>query len=387
MSFIIIWDTCASPEYYADLHNSLALPAYFRVRYEYTKKRFDHESLQVIESFIKNNNSIINIVIFYGEVSGYEKGAGLPPANKLIEKVVPYRLGRIVGATCLENTKNDLDSKIVYDIELLGYPNTHKFEELRYKFTEVVGENLPFKYWHTFVDSADLWNALSTDGEVGNRDNWRSVVELLQGTQFKDDSFWALDIPHSTNKRTTGFQVIRSKNSLSSTVLCICDESDVYFDIEYISPRYKANSGSKARSIKVVKTDNIKTNKNEISLRPYSKHDIHLRGISDTYFKGELAAVDFHTITEVDDFPIGPNFRIDVSIHKNWFKLLFGVLSGMISIAGIAVVSKIPIYVENAEKMKVLDFCSVGIVSGGIAVSSLLFLISGYLLRKEFKLK
>lgn len=387
MSFIIIWDTCASPEYYADLHNTLALPPYSRVRYEYTKKRFDHESRKVFEKFIDLNKKSIEVVIFYGEVSGYEKGSGPPSADKKVEKIVPYRLGRVVGATCLKNAKNDLDSKIVYDIELLGYPNTHKFEELFYKFDTCVGENLPFKYWHTFVNSTELLAALKTNGEVGKRDNWRSVVESLQDTQFKNDSFWALDIPRATNDKSTGFKVICSEHSLSSTILSICDENDVYFDIEYISPKYKANSGLNARSIKVVKTDNIKTNKDEIPLRPYSKHDIHLRGTSDTYFKGELASVDFNTITEEDDFPIGPNFRIQVSIKKNWLKLVFGVLFGMVSIAGIAVVSKIPIYVESAEKVKQLDFLNIGVVSGGIALSSLLFLISGYLLRKEFKLK
>lgn len=389
MSFIVIWDTCTSPEYYADLHNVLALPEGYIVRYEYTKKRFDCGSCQEFEKLLNEKISSIDVVLFYGEVDNYEKGGKSPEKGDRVSKIVPFRRGKVIAATCLVKDGNDQESKIVYDIELLGYPSPACFEQLKWKFTEYTKNRVPFSYWHTYINDDDLENALLNEKNSNSNHNWRSIVDKLNECQFKNDSFWHINIASATKNDAVKFSKEKSNDSLFSTTLIIKDEQDIYFSVEYINPKYDSSIKLAPRSILVTSTDNIKIGKSEIPLRPYSKHNLHLRGISDTYIKGEIASIELntHTPAPIDNYPVGPNFTINTSIHKGKCKLITGVLLGIISIPGLALSSKLSIYREVSNGVKEFNTTNIFYIIIGMVLSSLLFLISGYLLRKEFKLK
>lgn len=116
MSFVVIWDTCTKPAYYADLHKVMALPEGMVVRYDYRKKYFDPMSLDCFVRLSKNEIAEVSVILFYGEVDGYSKGSGDQPSGSVASHHVPFRLGTVIRAVISSGSDDANNDKVVYDI-------------------------------------------------------------------------------------------------------------------------------------------------------------------------------------------------------------------------------------------------------------------------------
>lgn len=394
MGFIVVWDTCTRPAYYADLHKVLASPAGLTVRYDYKRKRFDQKSGQIIADLAtiehRSSSAVIDVVIFYGEVADYTKGAEDPSGDSVVSEMVPYRLGQIVSSRVLTGSDDSQNDKLVYDIELQGYPDVVEFGRRAAHFREQVGNRRPFGVWHTYFEDDDLRTALIPKTQEESRQNWGRVVEKLQKLQFDDDSFWCLEGPYDADQQPleTNVRIVTYPSGLTKSILTVEDQKDILFSVFNTEPVSEATAKRKPRTIRVSAAGAVTVDRTGIGLRPYSIDQLHVRGTSSSYWKGDLGSLQLKT--EADDtesaFPVGPHLELTFEISRKKIRVMWGLASGIAAVVGFTVLTKIQIF-GDVVKPKELQGWNLAVMLGVAGLSSLLLVLSAILLRRDIKFK
>lgn len=195
MPALVVFDTCTRSQYYADVHQLLALPAGAILRYDYQEKYFSPEAFAYLRE-LKESECPVDIILFYGQFSDYAKGAVDPkgqlldPANSVL---IPTRYARLCNVAVEERIGGDGGSRTViyFHMELSGFPDPDS-PAIR-PLLDMLAEKkeLPFEKWVTLApEGADL-SAFRQDG-VGL---WGKVVDRLADapSQFHGDVFWRID--------------------------------------------------------------------------------------------------------------------------------------------------------------------------------------------------
>jgi hypothetical protein len=195
MPVLVVFDTCTRPQYYADVHQLLALPAGAILRYDYQEKYFSPEAFAYMRQ-LKESDCPVEVVLFYGQFADYAKGCEDPkgrvldPANSVL---IPTRFARLRNVAFEERVGGDGQSRslVYFHMELAGFPNPDSpairplLDMLAHK------RELPFEKWVTIApDDTDL-TAFRQDGT----EFWGKVVDRLATppSQFHGDVFWRID--------------------------------------------------------------------------------------------------------------------------------------------------------------------------------------------------
>jgi hypothetical protein len=384
MSFVIIWDTCTKPEYYKDLHDVLAAPEEMIIRYDYSSKYFDSKSRYLFQQLKEKKIKKIDVLHCYGEQKGFSKNTPAPNSNDEVDVFIPFRLSEVISCDEIENEDDPTDSKMVYDCKLKKYPDPKVLENLKWKLDQIFTGNIPFKYFHTYVETPGMLNDFTPSDIKKSNNNWYKIVTKLLDTQFREDTFWRIEFSSLKIKgEIPKFEKFDKDLNITNNALSLKDDEDVFFKIIY---KNSSHGEKKKRLLNVNSTDNIVCNRSSVKFRPYSVIDFHFRGSTSQYLKSELASIDLFTEEESDDddnYPIGPNLRIHVKITKSKTKLFWGTVIGALSLATFTISAKLPL----VDKAKDIDLCSVFFAGSLLIASSIGVLWSGFLLRKEFKLK
>ncbi len=391
MSFVVIWDTCTIPEYYTDLHKVMALPEGMLVRYDYKKKYFDSKSLSVFIKLYNGEISEIEVIHFYGEVDNYVKGSGNPPRDTIVDHHVPFRVGKVIRCNIFPGAGDEEDDKVVYDIKIGKFPNVYKYSRLRNQMEPAFREGSPFLKWHTYIEEESIRSGFLTNNASLSLNNWERAVELLQKRQFEKDSFWNIEGPFDKYGNSISGRISHKENhnSLIDSVIKINDEEDLFFIINNRDPLVDDNSFDKPREIKMTATGGVIVDKTSIPLRPYSSVSIQIRGITTSYWKGDIGGLELDTICSDSGAvpPIGPHIQLSFIVNKEMWKIYLGLLFGVLSAIGFVIVSKLALYEKIASGSQVFDFNIFFSVIGLTVISSILLVLASVLLRKEIKFR
>ncbi|ALA26682.1 hypothetical protein [Piscirickettsia salmonis] len=411
MSFVIIWDTCTKPDYYQDLHNVLASPKETIVRYEYKTYLFDKKSKLEFEKLSKNIVSSIDIIIVYGEQT--DESSVFDNGKQKVNEFIPYRLGQVIACKITNNSDNNKKSKIIYDIKLLDYPNLDKFD--RKLFIKNIENNIPYESWHSYVENIeaeDIFqkdrvktigkleliknkikafiskNGLLQSDEAKTTDRWEVIVDRLNNLRFKNDSFWRLEVFKDFHQNKP-CDVDLEKHGLRSTVsyLKVKDEKYIYFGVQYKSGH---DTSAETRNIEIEQPNNMISSARSIKIRPYSYANFQVKMTTNYHLHGEHGVLYLSTSSDTASSrknPYGPNLKIDIVISKSKIKTFIGIFLGIISVPGLLLASKIPVYIKNTHGVETISLYALSTSIALLATFSLTFFISGVLLRKEYKIR
>lgn len=195
MPALVVFDTCTRSQYYADVHQLLALPSGTILRYDYQQKYFSPEAFAYLRE-LKETDCPVDIILFYGQFNDYAKGTADPkgrlldPANSVL---IPTRYARLRNVAVEERIGGDGGSRTIvyFHMELSGFPDPDS-PAIR-PLLDMLAEKkeLPFEKWVALApEGADL-SAFRQDGV----ELWGKVVDRLADapSQFHGDVFWRID--------------------------------------------------------------------------------------------------------------------------------------------------------------------------------------------------
>jgi hypothetical protein len=195
MTTFVVFDTCTRSQYYADVHQLLALPAGTILRYEYEEKHFSEEARSYIMN-LQESDCPVDVVLFYGQFEDYVKGSDDPlgrildPATSVL---IPTRYAHLrnVAVESRVGGNDQSRSNIYFHMELGGFPNPDSPAIRPLLEMLATKRELPFEKWVALAPTdADL-SAFRQNGT----EFWSKVVDRLAAppSQFHGDVFWRID--------------------------------------------------------------------------------------------------------------------------------------------------------------------------------------------------
>jgi hypothetical protein len=195
MTALVVFDTCTKPNYYADVHQLLALPARSYLRYDYEEKLFTQEAFDVIRKASAAEQPI-DVFLFYGQLRSYEKGQPDPehsilhPENSFF---IPTRYAFVRNVALEPRTGADGEPRtnVIFHMELMGFPDPDEATILPLMNSLSARRELPFWKWIAAVPrERDLINLRQSSDHF-----WGKVVGRLarKPSQFNGDVFWRID--------------------------------------------------------------------------------------------------------------------------------------------------------------------------------------------------
>lgn len=194
MPALVVFDTCTRSQYYADVHQLLALPSGTILRYDYQEKYFSPEAFAYLRS-VRETDCPVDVILFYGQFIDYTKGAADPkgklldPANSVL---IPTRYAKLRNVAVEERVGGDDGSRTIvyFHMELCGFPDPDS-SAIR-PLLDMLAEKkeLPFEKW---VALAPVGADLSAFRQEGAQ-LWGKVVDRLAAppSQFHGDVFWRI---------------------------------------------------------------------------------------------------------------------------------------------------------------------------------------------------
>lgn len=197
MPAVVVFDTCTRAQYYADVHQLLALPSGTILPYTYEEKYFSPEAFAFLRE-LKETDCPVDIILFYGQFNDYAKGSGDPePKNRMLDPtasvLIPTRYARLRNVAVEERVGGDGGSRTVvyFHMELSGFPDPDS-QAIR-PLLDMLAEKkeLPFEKWVALAPPGADLSAFRQDGVQ----LWGKVVDRLAAppSQFHGDVFWRID--------------------------------------------------------------------------------------------------------------------------------------------------------------------------------------------------
>jgi hypothetical protein len=205
--FWVIFDTSTKRDYYRDVHNLLALPPGYTIRYDYNVR---HISAPALEEAKRGDAGEKKVLVAYAQANNFRKGDADPVG------VIPYAQGLWIG-TRIAKMRHLLFSvnRYYFYLEMLGYPapDDAAFGAIMQALT--TAQDAPFINWVT-MSNLDAQFGVLTRGT--HSDNWAAVVNKIGNfpSQFAGDSFWRVAQIARGQQRSAIAPIIRDHSEVSA---------------------------------------------------------------------------------------------------------------------------------------------------------------------------
>lgn len=199
---LIVFDTCTKPDYYADVHRLIAMPAGAILRYDYERRLYSEAALKILDA-ANSQSEPIPTTLFYAQCNTFSKGDNDPAESLSWDNsiFIPTRYAKIVNVAVKKRDNRDRDN-IYFHLELGGFctPTADQIESL-IRVLEKRGE-LPFGRDNSYKWITSFPKGIDVDPfSNSNLDKWPSVVDALATapSQFAGDVFWRVSHLKKTN--------------------------------------------------------------------------------------------------------------------------------------------------------------------------------------------
>lgn len=348
----VIFDTSTIPEYYLDVHNLLAYPSGWILRYEYREKYLCPKAIEICNKHIKESCDI-PVLLMYGQGKNYLKSkcADKPKFEKHEMIWAATRFAKIIYI----NLEND---NYYFYMELGGYPSedTNGLNAI----IDCLGDYVPFNKWVT-VGYEDLSQATRKLGS--SEENWKNVVCKIGAPpfQFSGDSFWRIISVTQNNKRKSKRLLIN--HSLLDHIECPIIDTFENCQLEFHIQSYSPTTDTFERNSKSITVDYASylmqpENPSKIDIRRYgsSIYPVHTNVISGCFL--QKANITFSSDGDNNTFPNGPKLSFLVCVRKSKLKFTlfsFSFILGTILLA-------ITPYLDNTDLQWKILCSSIGVV-------------------------
>lgn len=394
--FFVVFDTSTQPEYYADVHRVLALPAGAVIPYEYPRYLYTSGAANALDALVEDQSGLpVDALLMYGQKRDYEQGQRDPTDMLRWDDsvFVPIRSARIVAAA--RTLEADARSDVLrFHLQLRGFidPDADLVKELVCALE--AANSLPFgdrdtQYsWIALLPDVIRSRAATLISDDQRR--WSSVVDKLVTlrTQFHDDVFW----------RVTEIKPDKSgANAASSTLSLrdrktnvpadanrwhrdyVVDETKKYeICVQTHTPPGQAQQFPAGATIAMTTHDDdeglIKLSTNPITLRPNATSCQRFSIDTDNGLDTRYAGIQLETQipNRTSPYRAGSTCTVTFAIRKQRWRFLLGIicLLGAAFLVG---------YTAGVE--------SEPLIKGGLGAGAvLLTAIGGWFLTRQFKL-
>lgn len=344
--FWVIFDTSGLAAYYLDVHKVLALPEGAIIRYDYSEYWLTPLAQQLADSIAASGGDATKhpgndrVLLAYGQVEGFTHGMHVEteiakPDTKYLW--IPTRLGRLVGVS-------EVNKKFYFDIQLLGYPHPEavKIAPLMASLapSHPLAADRPNRKYVFVSDEetswADLDGACSTKpSESAQR--WRGIVKRFhEETQFKEDSFWRLDVPQDLRAKASGkgglVRPIRSGSFDEVAVdlgFSVLHDQELTFTVENHEPKQIGGQPVRRSVVAVADSSSARVLPAEVELRPYAVWKLCVRARVEELFGNAHYRIAFRTDTRTNDWAVGPTFTMQLNVRRSMKAVVGGILLGL----------------------------------------------------------
>jgi len=330
--FWVIFDTCTKPSYYQDVHNILALPYDYIVRYSYSSKYLSKCAIKKVDSY---PNILKDALLVYGQYESFKKGDDKDKYNSSQKMIWIFtRFAKI--AHIYKDASN-----YYFDLILKEYPNKNDIIPKE----KIIGDlsrkkQTPFNLWIAISYLYDDFKCLLKNGN--KYDNWSSIVDSFHSNniQFKSDSFWQIRGPFNlknyeliTPRHEDEYTKEENEKRVISKISYFVVNNFQKFCFEIVNREPRNNkinknlinlSKRKLRKIFIKDESNrITTQQSSIPLRSYFSNNIRFSVNPSRIITQQESIISFKTVPQQTEWPIGPNIKIVFRIR--WYQLIFGI--------------------------------------------------------------
>lgn len=310
----IIFDTSTRPEYYLDVHNLLAYPSGWILRYEYREGYLCPKAIEICKEHTKESCDI-PVLLMYGQGEKYSKSeCNVKPDFKKNEMIwAATRFAKIIYI----DFEND---NYYFYMKLDDYPGEDA--DALDAIIDSLGDYVPFNKWVT-VGGEDLLQATRKLGS--SEDNWKKVVDKIATPpfQFSEDSFWRIVSVTQNSKKKSRKKLINHflLDSIECPTIDTLENCQIEFHIQsYSPPTDILKRNSKSITVEYASYLMQPENPTKIDIRRYgsSIYPVHTNVISGCFL--QKANITFFSDGDNNGFPTGPKLSFLVSVQKSKFK-------------------------------------------------------------------
>jgi hypothetical protein len=334
--FWVVFDTSQFQKYYRDVHDVLAAPKEWILRYDYDEKLLTPGAITFAE---QSSAKKIPIVLVYTQMDvSYQRQSGksVVPEGKYQQVFVATRLGTMVAIIKKAN-------KYHFDFTVSAYPNHEAATSGTLDAIlapMVTAKETPWDKWVSVSNQFDLFEKLRTGDAHAN---WSQIVQRLgqPNMQFKDDAFWRLEGPYKNNHELKPqVEFIKSGGAIS--------QARAYYAVG-VNHRIRFNLFSQtagpvapSRPQYEVKTSSSDTDAIHAigggvhELRHYTFDTIEYETGSVVPFRDQWAELTIETHPE-SPWPAGAQLKLLHRVRRNRLQCVIGVLLGLLGASGLIV--------------------------------------------------
>jgi hypothetical protein len=331
--FWIIFDTSQYPAYYRDVHDLVAAPKGFVMRYQYREHLL---SAEAIEFGLKNRQMPI-LFAYAQKNSKYERqqNKSIPLDDTADTLFIVTRLGKMVNVV-------RQSERFYFDFQVEAYPDISQTSAATKLFEHLV--DVGDAPWNKWVAVSDSIGALAELSKGTEEDNWRRIIEQLgqEPMQFSADAFWRLKGPFTkggapVKPKLRSVREAQDVRRVSAEYRC---PEKTLWRLQLISSTPKQIAPGRPEysvEAKCVGSDKLKLIGSGVyALRHYDEQPVeYTSGEMPPYSTG-WADLAFHTAPTTENWTAGATLDLRHSIRKSHVLSTLGVLSGAVA-AGLLV--------------------------------------------------
>lgn len=371
--FWVIFDTATKPDYYQDVHNILALPGGAIIRYEY---RLDWLSEAAKRHANDSKSSPVSGLVIFTQLAGRTR------ENQEAQKLggngepvwTPTRFIRLATPPIRNG------DHFVFDLKVLDYPRLDREELMKIINPLLASEETPYHgKWVTVSDKAGAFGELHRGDET---ENWQQIVSDIGQAQrrFAGDFFWRLRGPFGRNgaqlvletprydsieEIAAGQSLVRGTRALHELV----EGKTLLFEATSYVPRPAVDPRSPTILRVEVEKDGpvllqASAISREINMRRYTSKTVELRGKRSEEIERREGTAKFSSGPWLSGWPVGPEFELEMSVKKSWWRTALGV--------GLALAALIPFSVggdvSNTFIKAILILSAVLVLTGRLSI-------------------
>jgi hypothetical protein len=367
----VVFDTSQYQKYYRDVHDLLALPPGWVLRYNYGETQMSAEALQMAEAC---GTEAVPALFLYGQKEiayARDNNKSTFPEGEFPVRFVATRAGLMLNVIKDGNRYN-------FDFAVQDYPNQSPasiagvLDPLRGK-----GE-VPWNKWVAISDRLDLLSALKSGTAA---DNWTGIVQALGNPpmQFAGDAFWRLEGPFKEHLPLSP-KIERIKNEARVTqvrsYLLMKDRQHLRFQlysqtggpVSATRPQYEVHvTSSQPKSLAVA-------GDGKFELRHYMGQSVDYESEAIPPLSSKVADLIFETKPDAT-WPNGALLKLRQKIRKPYTIQILGSVFGLASMA-LLVIGASDLFKNDALNGLIL-----------LLIGSLLGVLSAFLLTGKLQFK
>jgi len=325
-TFWVIFDTSQYPAYYRDVHDLIAAPKGYVLRYQYRDALLAESAWEHVQA-----NRELPILFLYAQKSSEyrrEETKSLPSNDNAPTLFILTRVGR------MRHMVRE-GGKVYFDFEVESYPDNNKATAINELMSPLVSSSeVPWTKWVTVSNNYELFQQLCAGSD---EDNWRCLVELLGKSpiQFANDAFWRIKGPFLKNGKVVSAAARKVKvngevrritseyrwkeNSLGFLQLV----SSAPTQVSPHRPQYAVEAKvSGSEKLKIVGSGTY-------ALRHYDEKPIEYTTLEMSPFRTDSADLILQTVPTSESWTAGPRLEMRHVIRKGHMISLLGIASGL----------------------------------------------------------